>query len=127
MDQKGMVHALEEIRRLLRHDGTLIDIHPVREAPSIEVHSSARVSFVEPDPGYDDDEEVRHAEDAIARVVKRGLFVVDRSCEFEFVTYGSSVAELRDYMARADAYDEAPRTRSSSHGGRSCTRGSRRS
>jgi len=103
-----MVHALEGIKGLLRLDGTLIDIHPVLHAPSIEVRSAGRVSFARPDPGYDYEEDVRHAEDAVALVLKRGLFVMDRSREFDFITYGSSVAELRDFMAQTGAYDESP-------------------
>jgi len=108
MDHKGMVHALEGIKRLLRLDGSLIDIHPVLEAPSIEVHSGGRVSFAEHDPGYDYEEDLRHAEDAVVVILERGLFVMDRRCEFDFITYRSSVAELRDFMAQAGAYDDRP-------------------
>jgi len=102
-----MVHALEEIKRLLRLDGSLIEIHPVPEAPSIEVHSGGRVSFAEHDPGYDYDD-LRHAEDAVGLMLERGLFVMDRGCEFDFVTDGSSVAELRDFRAQTGAYDDGP-------------------
>jgi len=103
-----MVHALEGIKRLLRFDGSLIDIHPVLEAPSIEVHSGGRVTFAERDPGYDYEEDLWRAEEAVDLMLERGVFVMDRSCEFDFVTYGSTVAELRDFMARAGAYDDRP-------------------
>ena len=103
-----MVHALEEIKRLLRLDGSLIDIHPLLEAPLIEVHSGGRVWFAEPDPGYDYEVDLRHAEHALALIAERGIFVMDRSCEFDFVTYGSSVAELRDFRAQTGAYDDEP-------------------
>jgi SAM-dependent methyltransferase len=33
MEHRGMVHALQEIRRLLKPRGILIDIHPVPVAP----------------------------------------------------------------------------------------------
>jgi hypothetical protein len=109
MDHEGMVHALEEIRRLLRRGGSLIDIHPVLEAPTIEVHSGGMISFTEPRPDYDYEGDLRHAEDAVGTVVKRDLFVMDRKREFDFNTYGSSVAELRDFMAQAGAYDDRPK------------------
>ena len=45
-----MVHALEEIHRLLRPDGRLIEIHPALEEPYVMVKSDGYVAFVEPDP-----------------------------------------------------------------------------
>lgn len=104
-----MVHALEEIRRLLRPDGSLIDIHPVLEAPLIKVYQGDRVLFAEPYPGYDDYEvDLRQAEDALAQIVKRRLFVIERNGDFDFLTYGSSVAELRDFWVKSEAYDDSP-------------------
>jgi hypothetical protein len=108
MEHEGMVHALEEIRRLLRPEGTLIDIHPVSEAPLVEVHQSGRVTFAEPSPSYDYEEDLLHAEDALARTLERGVFVMDRGHQFDFVTYGSSAAELGEFMTLAGAYDERP-------------------
>ena len=104
-----MVHALEEIRRLLCSDGTLIDIHPVREEPRIEVEARDGIRFSETYPGYDYDEDLRQAEDALDQVVARGLFVSERSCEFDSRTYASSCAELRDHLAEAGAYSEGPK------------------
>ena len=48
-----MVHALEEIQRLLRPGGSLIDIHPFPEVPLIEVYQGGRVLFAEPQPVHD--------------------------------------------------------------------------
>ena len=107
MEHEGMVHALEGIERLLRPDGSLIDIHPVLEAPLVEVHAGG-VAFAESSPSYDYEEDLRQAEAALARIVERGMFVTDRGHEFDFLTYGSSVAELCDFMAEAGAYDDRP-------------------
>lgn len=101
-----MVHALEEIHRLLIPNGTLIDIHPVLKAPLIEVFQHGRVLFAEPNPEYTTGEDYRQAEMALSQVVQRRLFVVERSKEFDFLVYGSSFAELRDYVAEANAYEE---------------------
>lgn len=87
MEHEGMVHALEGIERLLRPDGSLIDIHPVLEAPLVEVHTGGGVAFAESSPSYDYEEDLRQAEDALARIVQRGIFVTDRGHEFDFLTY----------------------------------------
>ncbi len=42
-----MVHALEEIRRLLNLDGVLINILPGPEGYFIEVHHDGRILFAE--------------------------------------------------------------------------------
>src|SRR5919204_397683 len=55
MEHEGMVHALEEIHRLLRPAGTLIEIHPAIGSPFVEVRSGGNVAFSEPDPGYEVD------------------------------------------------------------------------
>ena len=100
-----MVHALEEIHRLLIPNGTLIDIHPVLKAPLIEVFQHGRVLSAEPNPEYTG-EDYRQAEMALTQVIQRRLFVLERSEEFDFLVYGSSFAELRDYVAEANAYEE---------------------
>ena len=66
-----MVHALEQIHRLLRPAGTLIEIHPAREAPFVEVWSNGELSFREDDPGFDYEDDLRSAEEAVATVVDR--------------------------------------------------------
>jgi SAM-dependent methyltransferase len=101
-----MVHALEEIHRLLRPVGTLIEIHPVHGA-WVEVRSKTETPFVEFDPGFDSDEEVS-AENAVRAILDRGLFTLDADREFEFLWYASSVRELRDYFAIVGGYDESP-------------------
>ena len=104
-----MVHALEEIQRMLAPGGCLIDIHPVIEAPLIEVYQRRNVVFVVSDPGYDYEEGLRQAEDALAQIVQRGLFVIEGSSEFDLITSASSVPELRDYWAKYGAYIEEPK------------------
>jgi hypothetical protein len=108
MKHEGMVHALEEIKRLLRRNACLIDIHPVREAPIIEVRTADEVLFAEASPSYDYDDDLRHAEDALLWAIERALFVLDGSHELEFVTIASSVIELRDFFAVSGAYEEDP-------------------
>ena len=99
-----MVHALEEIHRVTRPAGTLIEIHPAVEFPFVEVRLNGELSFSEHDPGYDYEDDLRDAEAAVATVVGRGLFVLEERRRFEFRIHASSLDELRDHWAVADAY-----------------------
>src|SRR5919201_2747499 len=106
MEPEGMVHALEEIHRLLRPAGVLSVIHPSLEAPPlVEVRSSGSASFSEEDPGYDYEDDLRHAEEAVATAVERSMFRLDDRRRFELRTHAESVKELRDYWTVYDAYD----------------------
>ena len=101
-----MVHALEELHRLTRPAGTLIEIHPAaREFPFLQVRSDGEPFFSEDDPGFDYGDDSRHAEAAVATVVNRGVFVLEESRRFELRTHAASLQELRDHWAVADAYD----------------------
>jgi hypothetical protein len=99
-----MVHALEEIHRVTRRAGTLIEIHPALEFPFLEVRSNGELSFSENDPGFDYEEDSRQAEAAVATVVGRGLFVLEESRRFEMRKHASSLQELLDHWAVSDAY-----------------------
>ena len=101
-----MVHALEEIHRVTRPAGTVIEIHPATlEFPLLEVRSNEELSFSEDDPGFDYGEDSRDAETAVATVVRRGLFVLEGRRRFELRTHASSMQELREHWAIADAYN----------------------
>ena len=82
----------------------LIEIHPALEFPFLEVRSNGEVFFSENNPGFDWEEDSRHAEAAVATVVGRGLFVLEERRRFEFRIHASSLDELRDHWAVADAY-----------------------
>ncbi|NIS82919.1 MAG: hypothetical protein GTO14_22580 [Anaerolineales bacterium] len=99
-----MVHALEEIRRLLKPGGMLIDIHPVPEGYFIKALQGDRILFAER-KRETCCEDVLYAEDALAEVVERDLFAVERRAEFDFLTYASSVCELRDYWEELNAFE----------------------
>ena len=100
-----MVHALEEVQRLLKSDGCLIDIQPLIEAPLLEIYQGSSVIFVEPDPSYDYEEDLRQADAALTQVIQRGLFVIEERSEFDFLTHGSSAQELLAFWGKASADD----------------------
>ena len=79
-----MVHALEEIHRVTRPAGTVIEIHPALEFPFLEVRSNEELFFKEDDPGFDYADDSRHAEAAVATAVGRGVFVLEASRRFAY-------------------------------------------
>ncbi|MGW8143546.1 MAG: hypothetical protein ACWGN2_04080 [Anaerolineales bacterium] len=110
MEHEGMVHALEEIRRLLNLDGVLINILPGPEDYFIEVHHDGRILFVER-KRETFSEDVLQAKAAIQQVLDWRLFVIDQKDEFDFLTYGSTVAEIRAYWEEQNAYDKEPKAK----------------
>jgi SAM-dependent methyltransferase len=106
MEHEGMVHALEEIHRLLKPAGTLIEIHPAVDAPPfVEVRSNGQLFFSERDPVFDYEDDLRQAEAAVASVLDRRVFDLADRRRFELRTYAASVVELRDHWALVGAYD----------------------
>lgn len=103
-----MVHALEEIHRVLRPDGTLIDIHPFAEPPQVKVIENNRILFAEP-KREGDHEGIQSADRAVAQVLGRKLFVAERNHDFDFFSYASSVPELRDFWDSYNAFNESPK------------------
>ena len=95
-----MVHALERIHQLLELDGRLIDIHPTSDPPPIGVRIGQQTVVVGRMKETDDFIEYAQASDALAQVVRRGLFAVEREGTFEFVTHADSVSEWREYLAK---------------------------
>ena len=90
-----MVHALEEIHRLLKPNGVLIDIHPVAEASPIEIHQSGNIDLV----GYLSVRQwcidFQQADNALTEITQRGLFAVEQEGVFDSLTYYSSAEEMR--------------------------------
>ena len=102
-----MVHALETIHRLLKAHGSLLDIHPVPDVARIKLMNAGKQVFSELYPSQSG-EDFRAADRAIDLIVERGMFRLDRSSVFDFLTHASSASELKDFHAVADAYDKRP-------------------
>ena len=95
-----MVHALEKIHQLLEPEGRLMDIHPTGDPPPIGVRIGQQTMAVGWMKETDDFIEYAQASEALAQVIRRGLFAVEREGTFEFVTYADSVSEWREYLAK---------------------------
>jgi hypothetical protein len=94
MEYSGMVHALEEIHRLLKPAGTLIDIHPVAEASPVEIHRKGKIDLVGPLSVRQWCTDYQQADSALADVLGRGRFAVERERMFDSLTYYDSAAEM---------------------------------
>lgn len=101
-----MVHALQEVQRLLKSDGRLIDIQPLIEAPLLKVYQGNSVVFVESDPSYDYEEDLRQADAALTKAIQRSLFVIEERSEFDFLTHGSSAQELLAFWGKTSTVDD---------------------
>lgn len=90
-----MVHALEEIHRLLKPTGALIDIHPVSESSPIEIHRSGKIDLVGDLSVRQWCTDFQQADNALSEVVQRGLFAVEQEAVFDSLTYYTSAGEMR--------------------------------
>lgn len=100
-----MVHALEEIWRLLKPGGAMIDIHPVSSWLYLQaVHEDQVVARERKPMTYCMD--ILQAEKALKEVVERGLFLVEEQGEFDYYTHASSIDELGSHWDRINAHDD---------------------
>ena len=94
-----MVHALSEIHRILKPDGTLLDIRPLEDSWSVEVVSSAGWQA----SGRLSDMPIGVADDAAANesmrdVQARGWFIQKELEEFPFFYYWDTPSEMKEFM-----------------------------
>jgi hypothetical protein len=94
MEYGGMVHALQEIHRLLKPNGALIDIHPVPEPSPIEIDQGGKVDLVGLLSVRQWCFEFEQADIALAEIIQRGMFTVERHALFDLPTHYASAAEL---------------------------------
>ena len=95
-----MVHALLECWRALAPGGYLIDLRPYSSNPAIELVVEDGQTIV---PGHINDEsgvplDVA-ADEAIAEVVRRGLFRLDQEAAFKFNYYWPALEDMVEYVS----------------------------
>ena len=102
-----MVHALEAVHRLLKPNGTLVDIRPHAEPSILEVAAGDQTLFAEP-KREGDHEGVLDSDRAMDEILERKIFEAVRGRDFEFFSYGSTAAELREFWDRYNDYEDTP-------------------
>jgi hypothetical protein len=115
MEYGGMVHALEEIHRLVKPSGILIDIHPVAESSPIEIYQGGQIDLAGDLSVRQWCTDYEQADSALTEITQRGLFAAERESVFDSLTHYDSVEEMRtalkesiDKFARdAQSIDEA--------------------
>lgn len=94
-----MVHALDEIRRILRPGGILIDLRPVEDQWIVEVASSQEIQV----SGHLTDLPTGKADDEAAfrtmrEVEARNWFGREREQEFPLYYYWDTPSEMQEFM-----------------------------
>jgi hypothetical protein len=99
MEHESMVHALSEIRRVLKPNATLIDLRPVEDNWSVEIVDStgwqAAGRLNDMPIGVDDDEA---AFKAMRDVESRGWFSKEKEEEFAFFYYWDTPSEMKEFI-----------------------------
>ena len=93
-----MVHALEQVHRLIGPGGALIDIHPNGEKVEFFGLLEGREHFIGHMQESDDYIEYRQADNAIREVVSKGLYVIENTGALGFRTYADSFDELKTFL-----------------------------
>lgn len=89
-----MVHALEQIHRLLKPSGFLIDIHPVAEHSSIEIHRNEKPNLVGKLEVRQWCVDFEQADNALIEIIQRGMYNVEQKSMFDTLTYYDSAKEM---------------------------------
>jgi SAM-dependent methyltransferase len=99
MVHESMVHALDEIRRVLKPNGILIDLRPVESNWSVEVSSSTGSQeagrLTDLPTAVADDEAAFHA---MREAESRRWFIKEKEEEFAFFYYWDTPSELKEFM-----------------------------
>jgi hypothetical protein len=97
-----MVHALQEIWRVLLPNGHLIDLRPRATNWPLEVVADGQVLFagnVDNAPFVPDD---RAAEQAIQRTVRGGLYSLEQKALFDCATYWDTLDDMVNHYIDGD-------------------------
>ena len=101
-----MVHALSEAHRVLKPDGLLIDLRPAPAHRRLGIGQGRSWQLVGPLHEVLDDD---HAADAaVARVVRDGLFRLEKRFRFTLDRVMDNPDEVRDFIADFDQRRSLP-------------------
>jgi SAM-dependent methyltransferase len=99
MEHESMVHALDEIRRVLKPNGILIDLRPLEANWSVEISSSTGYQvagrLTDMPSALEDDEA---AFKAVREAESHGWFIKEKEEEFAFFYYWDLPTELKEFI-----------------------------
>ncbi len=93
----GMVHALHEIHRVLKPNGTLIDLRPAIGNRAVEVDLSYAILHAGEVDSTRTIADKEMADNMIAQVTSDGFFTLDHEERFDTVTDLDTLADLIEY------------------------------
>ncbi len=91
-----MVHALHEARRVLKPNGILIDLRPAAVHRRVGIWSASQFQLIGAMRERFDDDDA--ANQAVAEVVRQGLFKAERRIRFECNRTMDSLTEFRTWL-----------------------------
>jgi hypothetical protein len=94
-----MVHALDEIRRVLAQDGILIDLRPLMDDLPLEVVSASEVRHAGMADHFPEDRASDEAANrSMARVEAQNWFIKEREDFFIFNYYWDSPKDMQEFI-----------------------------
>lgn len=93
-----MVHALEEVHRVLRQGGILVDMRPVVSNPYVEVLREMNVTLAGRLDDSADLPDTQASDQAVATTLKRGWFHPLEEDSTSFAYYWDTAEEVRRHI-----------------------------
>jgi len=93
-----MVHALQEIHRVLDTDGILIDLRPLHEEVLLDIVVD---DYCKPFSQFTSTQHIHKDHETaygLERVLDAGWYVAKAQSPFDFERYWDTIAELREYI-----------------------------
>src|SRR3990172_4359403 len=104
-----MVHALSEVWRTLVPGGVLLDIRPYLPFRPLELVTAPEARVLGRLDQADFDQGDPAADEAVAEVMRRDLFMLQETGWFYYSSYWDSVVEMREYLRDWDDVARLPR------------------
>ncbi len=103
-----MVHALNEIHRVLTDDGQLVDLRPITGERQLELVGPSDHLRIGPFERLAVDPDDAAADGAVRTAIRDGLFHREKDGSFLFAYYWDTVDEMKAYVDERWSYTTLP-------------------